>query len=219
MDDSEIIATTEENGMLLDTLDPSRLAFDVAEDVNSVSPQMSQLPIGQSTALNGSLNGGNEANIVERQASAAPKFAPLPYASSRTGLVYDVRMRFHVEPKPEDDDMHPEDPRRIFEVYNELVQAGLVDDPSASDLKADFLLLRIPIRPAVKDEIRACHSQSSWDFVMDLASTLSFEDRLARLTLYRLGLGKVISGRKSDGLFVSLCQYTQMCAAGCRRCD
>jgi len=182
MDDDEIIATTEVNGMLLDTIDPSNLALDITGDVTSTSLEMPRLPMIHDTATNGSQNGGNAVGIVNRQISTAPKFAPLPYASSRTGLVYDVRMRFHVEPKPEDTDMHPEDPRRIFEVYNELVQAGLVDDPSAPDLRGDYLLLRIPIRSAVKEEILACHSQRSWDFVMDLPSTLSSEDRPARLT-------------------------------------
>lgn len=182
MDDDEVVATTEVNGMFLDTLDPTGLAFDVAEDVNVVSPEMSQLPIVYSATAIGSQNGGNAASIVKRQTSTAPKFAPLPYASSRTGLVYDVRMRFHCEPKPKDKYIHPEDPRRIFEVYNELVQAGLVDDPAAPDLKRDYLLLRIPIRSAVEEEIRACHSQKSWDFVMDLQSMSNWEECAARLT-------------------------------------
>jgi len=77
-------------------------------------------------------------------------------------------MRFHCEPIPKEADMHPEDPRRIYEVYNELCQAGLVDDPANVDPNADFMLLRIPTRYATEHEIRACHSHKSWDFVMSL---------------------------------------------------
>jgi hypothetical protein len=51
----------------------------------------------------------------------------LPYSSSRTGLVYDPRMRYHTEIGANEDDIHPEDPRRIFEIFNELKNAGLVE--------------------------------------------------------------------------------------------
>jgi len=168
MDDDGIIATTEVNGMLVDTLDSSKLVYDMTGDAMSLSPELSRLPLENDTAPNGSSDNQDAVRIIKRQSSNAPKFAPLPYATSRTGLVYDVRMRFHVEPVPKDQDMHPEDPRRIFEVYNELVQAGLVDDPTAPDLVGDYVLLRIPIRSAVKEEILACHSKSSWDFVIGL---------------------------------------------------
>ena len=103
-------------------------------------------------------------------APVTPKSVALPYASSRTGLVYDARMRFHVEPTPRDEDMHPEDPRRIYEVYMELLQAGLIDDPTSPDLTGPYVLLRIPVRSATREEICAVHSEVAFDFVMSLKS-------------------------------------------------
>lgn len=167
-------------------LDPAEAHGGIPEVVNPASLLLSTQGEPLSTSemvIDGSLlsNGFNhgdaphiseeEANdmiLAKRDISAAPRSAALPYASSRTGLVYDVRMRFHVEPIPKDSDMHPEDPRRIYEVYNELCQAGLVDDPTQPDLVGDYLLLRIPARQATEDEILACHSQASFDFVMSL---------------------------------------------------
>ncbi|GAM86032.1 hypothetical protein ANO11243_040420 [Dothideomycetidae sp. 11243] len=99
--------------------------------------------------------------VMKKESSGTPRYAPLPYASSRSGLVYDVRMRFHVEPIPKDSDMHPEDPRRIYEVYNELCEAGLVDDPTNPDLAGQYLLLRIPARHATESEILL--EKTDWD--------------------------------------------------------
>ncbi|CAD0112743.1 unnamed protein product [Aureobasidium uvarum] len=73
----------------------------------------------------------------------------LPYSTSQTGLVYDVRMRFHVEVRPEvNQGVHPEDPRRIYAIYKELVDAGLVDDPNT--------------------EVCAVHTERHYDWVISL---------------------------------------------------
>ena len=119
--------------------------------------------ISTSATSNGEAYQGTKTGALK-----AAKYAPLPYASSRTGLVYDVRMRFHTEPLPRHQDMHPEDPRRIYAVYHELLQAGLVDDPGNAELAGDYVLLRIPARSATRDEVLACHSVVSYDFVMSL---------------------------------------------------
>jgi len=173
MGDADILATTEPNGFTADSLNPAQLALQVASGATSISPPVSRATLADGTHANGLPRTENEnaKRGVKRDVSTLPKFAPLPYSSSRTGLVYDVRMRFHVEPIPKDQDMHPEDPRRIFEVYNELVQAGLVDDPTSPDLIGTYVLLRIPVRSATRDEILACHSQKSFDLVMSFEGT------------------------------------------------
>lgn len=164
------IRMSDTNGMMPQTLDPSSLLLSAHDETMLNSDIVENgLVLSNGLDMNGSLgtNGDLSTYLVNKE-SGAPRFAPLPYASSRSGLVYDVRMRFHVEPIPKDSDMHPEDPRRIYEVYNELCQAGLVDDPTNPELAGQYVLLRIPARSATEEEILACHSKGSYDFVMSL---------------------------------------------------
>jgi histone deacetylase 6 len=104
----------------------------------------------------------------------------LPYSSSRTGLVYDPRMRFHTELGATEDDIHPEDPRRIYEIYRELVLAGLVetdtsnsvtdsDDSGSSVCYPRQRLLRINSRLASAAEICLVHTQAHYEWVEGLA--------------------------------------------------
>jgi histone deacetylase 6 len=89
---------------------------------------------------------------------------PLPYANRRTGICYDVRMRFHAT--IDDDEMHPEDPRRIMEIYKAIVEAGLVDDPNyVGAVKKGDLMIGIDARPVTKQEALLVHSQEHWDFL------------------------------------------------------
>jgi histone deacetylase 6 len=102
----------------------------------------------------------------------APRSLALPYATSRTGLVYDPRMRFHSE-LPDlashADDIHPEDPRRIHSIFEEIRQAGLVRGPESSDDESnEKYCWRIGIRPAEKHEILTIHTESHYDFVESL---------------------------------------------------
>ncbi|OCK79599.1 hypothetical protein K432DRAFT_63137 [Lepidopterella palustris CBS 459.81] len=101
-----------------------------------------------------------------------PKFPLLPYSSTKSGLVYDVRMRFHTEPissMDNEDDIHPEDPRRIFEIYDELRKAGLVEDEeNMPDLDPDFQLFRIGARHANSSEICLIHSRAHYEWVRSL---------------------------------------------------
>lgn len=79
-------------------------------------------------------------------------------------------MRFHAEPIQNVNDTHPEDPRRIFVVYDELRQAGLVYDKWCPDLAGPDLLKRIDARYATKEEVLRLHTEEVWDFVMSLTS-------------------------------------------------
>ncbi|OJD28706.1 histone deacetylase [Diplodia corticola] len=97
-----------------------------------------------------------------------PKSETLPYSSSRSGLVYDVRMRFHTEPLDamlSEDDIHPEDPRRIMEIFNELAEAGLVETPSHQVADPDFSLWRINARPATEEEVCLVHTRDHYSRV------------------------------------------------------
>jgi histone deacetylase 6 len=99
---------------------------------------------------------------------AAPN---LPYASQRTGLVYDPRMRFHTELEiDEDEEIHPEDPRRIYEIYNDLVQAGLVvvEGQEVDERLKPYKLIRIPAREAEAGEICLAHSRRHYEWMTTL---------------------------------------------------
>lgn len=103
----------------------------------------------------------------------------LPYSSSRTGLMYDARMRFHTElGSVADDDIHPEDPRRIWEIFQELAHNGLVETDTLPDNMSDITmynpqrLLRIPARLAEREQICLVHTQEHYEFVESLNSKL-----------------------------------------------
>ena len=105
-----------------------------------------------------------------------PAFAPLPYTSSRTGLVYDDRMRFHAEDENfnHPDDIHPEDPRRIYAIFHEICEAGLVQDTLDDNEElgtCDNKCWRIHIRHATKAEICLIHTPEHFVFVEGLQST------------------------------------------------
>ncbi|KAF2471383.1 uncharacterized protein BDR25DRAFT_26767 [Lindgomyces ingoldianus] len=102
-----------------------------------------------------------------------PTYPPLRYSSSKTGVVYDPRMRFHSEPDDmisRPDDIHPEDPRRIYEIFQELQQAGLVpgDDESEEDTDP-HQCWRIEARPAIRGEICLIHTPKHYEFIRGLS--------------------------------------------------
>ncbi|KAF2660148.1 hypothetical protein K491DRAFT_589511 [Lophiostoma macrostomum CBS 122681] len=101
-----------------------------------------------------------------------PRFSPLPYATSKTGLVYDARMRLHSEPLTmtiREEEIHPEDPRRIHEIFQEIQQAGLVQGPEEDeeDAKEDQCW-RIQARHATKGEVCLIHTIEHYDFIESL---------------------------------------------------
>lgn len=91
------------------------------------------------------------------------------YTPLKTGLVYDVRMRYHAKIFTsyfEYIDPHPEDPRRIYRIYKKLAEAGLIQDSSLSGAnELGPLMLKIPIREATKEEILEVHSEAHLNFI------------------------------------------------------
>lgn len=91
------------------------------------------------------------------------------YSPLKTGLVYDVRMRYHAKIFTsyfEYIDPHPEDPRRIYRIYKKLAEAGLVLDKSLSGTDdIGPLMEKIPIREATAEEILEVHTEEHLRFV------------------------------------------------------
>ena len=92
---------------------------------------------------------------------------PAPYLSElSTGFCYDVRMRYHCELEIAKDrrDYHPEDPRRIFEIYRELCVAGLIEDKLllSSGPLVSRPLTRIDVREVLAEEVELVHDVKHW---------------------------------------------------------
>ena len=112
---------------------------------------------------------------IRKDIPRPPKFSVLPYVTSQTGLVYDVRMRFHVEAIPTEDDVHPEDPRRIHAIFEALVSAGLVWRDDVSDPSGDYYMGRIDARMVTKAEACLVHTARHWDWVQQLSTKTAEE--------------------------------------------
>ncbi len=90
----------------------------------------------------------------------------LPISSLPTGLCYDERMRYHAEVATiNESNYHPEDPRRIFYIYKELCEAGLVDDLKSRRPLVSHPLLRIDAREATEEECCLIHTAKHYEFV------------------------------------------------------
>lgn len=91
----------------------------------------------------------------------------LTIGSLATGLCYDERMRYHSEVSATTgDNVHPEDPRRIYYIFKELCEAGLVDTGNPADLFVQLPLKRIQAREVTRAEVELVHSAPDhWNFV------------------------------------------------------
>ncbi|KAK9454220.1 hypothetical protein V1511DRAFT_416140 [Dipodascopsis uninucleata] len=95
---------------------------------------------------------------------------PIPYVSLKTGLCYDIRMRYHskiVTNAYDYTDPHPEDPRRVYRIYRALAEAGLVDGRGASNAAyiQSSVMQHIAAREALKDEVTLVHEVKHWNFI------------------------------------------------------
>jgi histone deacetylase 6 len=111
----------------------------------------------------------------ERDATAPKPEPGLPVARLPTGLCYDERMRYHAEVSATSgENVHPEDPRRIYYIYKELCEAGLVADKKYPPM-VDVPLLRIHAREATQEECLLIHTKAHYDFVRSTAGNYAVE--------------------------------------------
>lgn len=197
MGDDSIIVSTESNGdSATNTVDPSdgfgntkgpvlskreQLPFHSpskapsllqpnAQQSNSGSHRTTKSPSAWSDKM--SMSRPTPARRTSPQVRIPPKpsSSALVYATSKTGLVYDPRMRFHAELPDMNinpDDIHPEDPRRIHSIFEEIKQAGLVASSTSEGDQEDHCW-RIATRFATKPEILLIHTEEHYDFVESL---------------------------------------------------
>lgn len=95
--------------------------------------------------------------------------SPELHYQGKTGICYDVRMRYHQRLNIDPDnylDPHPEDPRRTFRIYKTLAENGLLIDEylkGTDDL--GVLMEKIYAREASQDQLLLVHSQEHLNFI------------------------------------------------------
>ena len=83
----------------------------------------------------------------------------LPISTLPSGVCYDDRMRYHAEVAATSaENAHPEDPRRIYYIWKELCEAGLVGDEKDYPPMVEKPLHRIEARPVTKEEVLLVHT-------------------------------------------------------------
>ena len=112
----------------------------------------------------------SQPNNTQKRQVIVPVCQPkIHYTPLKTGLCYDVRMRYHAKIFTsyfEYIDPHPEDPRRIYRIYKILAENGLINDPTLSGVDdIGDLMLKIPVRAATDEEILQVHSKEHLDFI------------------------------------------------------
>jgi histone deacetylase 6 len=185
--EDEIIASTEFNNGPTDYAPEFVIPTDVFANPNMAHlPKNAQLPLLDSPSVTRPTSHYAESRSEKMDIARAtahrrsspqvrippkPRSQALPIATLKTGLVYDPRMRFHAELPNEAtvDDIHPEDPRRIHSIFEEIREAGLVRGPESSETEDhDDYCWRIGIRAAEKHEILLVHTPEHYDFVSSL---------------------------------------------------
>lgn len=167
--DGDILDTTESYTQITGTSSGSGTVpdHDLAENIGNTRKVTSVTPALKGAGVKLEPHHGlNPRNDIPRP----PKFKHLPYTTAQTGLVYDVRMRFHVEAIPSDTtDIHPEDPRRIHAIFESFVNAGLAWREGCEG-PSDYYMGRIDVRKVTKDEVCLVHSEGHWNWIQSLSS-------------------------------------------------
>ena len=141
---------------------------------HAATPEISEaieqrLHLEMSSEEDGSEDDDDEIDVKSETAAEDIPRHGLPAASLRTGLCYDPRMRFHSELDPQNE-LHPEDPRRIYYIFKELCLAGLVDDDMSQRPLVPNPLARIAARSATEEEICLVHERGHYEFMRNSAA-------------------------------------------------
>ncbi|CAO3567109.1 unnamed protein product [Mortierella alpina] len=124
-----------------------------------------------------------------------PQPEQLEGRSTKTGYVYDVRMRFHNNVHGDDD--HPEDPRRIWRIFDALNTAQCTDR-----------MIKVPSREATSEELGLVHTESHIDNITK-TTVMSKDDLLEMANSYNsiyLNNSSAFCARLSCGSLIELCR-------------
>lgn len=154
------------------------VASSSAMDEPMVEPVREETLIEHHGSVNGSKNHSDsisppkrkrETEIVATAKLVEKVKAQLIFHGLKTGICYDVRMRYHsriVTSTFDYIDPHPEDPRRIYRIYKAIAEAGLITDPQLQGVDdLGPLMQKIHVRKALDEEILLVHTQQHLDFI------------------------------------------------------
>lgn len=116
-----------------------------------------------------------------------------------TGVCYDDRMKLHMNVDWGAHDHHPEDPRRIEEIFNTFKEAGLIFTGNPAEIprilqdSPNRYMYRIRARTASKDEICLAHTKDHYDWV----------ESLTHMSYQELRILTKIKDQGRDSLYVS----------------
>jgi hypothetical protein len=184
---------TQANGALLPESKPSLLD---AFQAKTIAPSFSrQSPLESTPGISGDINDklilgssseetDDDDSLLDTESVRSEEdempFYGLPIRELPTGLCYDDRMRYHAEvASTSENSLHPEDPRRIFYIFKELSEAGLVADPKHPRPLVPQPLLRIDAREATEAECCLIHTPEHYAFVRATAG-MPFLDSTSR---------------------------------------
>ncbi|KAG0222518.1 Histone deacetylase hda1 [Mortierella sp. GBA43] len=115
--------------------------------------------------------------------------------STKTGYVYDVRMKHHNNVHGDDD--HPEDPRRIWRIFDALNTAQCTDR-----------MIKIPTREATAEELSLVHTENHIENITKTAG-MNKDDLFAAANNYNsiyLNNSSAFCARLSCGSLIELCR-------------
>ncbi|KAF9198352.1 Histone deacetylase hda1, partial [Haplosporangium sp. Z 27] len=132
---------------------------------------------------------------IEYQGPLLPQPDSLNGRSTKTGYVYDVRMKHHNNVHGDDD--HPEDPRRIWRIFHALVEAQI---PKR--------MIKIPSREATMEELHLVHTKDHVEKITKTAG-LNKDELLKMANSYNsiyLNNSSAFCARLSCGSLIELCK-------------
>ncbi|KAF9906727.1 Histone deacetylase hda1 [Linnemannia zychae] len=126
---------------------------------NGLSPgdTASGLPSSSETGDDGPTTPMSGQSAVITTVTPRPQPDTIDGRSTKTGYVYDVRMRFHQNIHGDND--HPEDPRRIWKIYEALRTAGCLNR-----------MIKLPSREATQAELGLVHTAEHIQTITETAS-------------------------------------------------
>ncbi|KAF9569950.1 Histone deacetylase hda1 [Mortierella alpina] len=191
---------TEDAQADMEDAQPDAETTDVSmQDNNQEQAMSSSLSLPQSSRAESVEEADDEPDWTEDTdmdtAVLMPQPEQLDGRSTKTGYVYDVRMRFHNNVHGDDD--HPEDPRRIWRIFDALNTAQCTDR-----------MIKIPSREATSEELGLVHTESHIDNITK-TTVMSKDDLLEMANSYNsiyLNNSSAFCARLSCGSLIELCK-------------
>ena len=206
MQDGDVIASTESYGRGLTQVIVDSSIKPERDDSDPLSREPKPLRRPSEPPLKGK-GVTREADVFDhhltkrRDGPRPAKFHNLPHSTLQSGLVYDVRMRFHVEAVPTEDDVHPEDPRRIHAIFESFVEAGLAWGDETNGPSNDYYMGRIDARKVTKEEVCLVHTEQHYNWIQSIVE-MSDDDYVEP---------EQHAGHRMDSIYLS--RMTPYCAA------